>query len=312
MPYFSLIIPAYNRAFYLPKAIESVMAQTFIDWELIVVDDASTDNTEEIVSSFVQKEERIRYLKNKTNQERCVSRNRGIEAAAGKYICFLDSDDYHLPEHLAVLHEAILEKKEPEAVFFVNAWDETAQGVRRERTCPPLEDHELFTYLLTYTFNPQRTAIHKSIFCAWSFDPKIPGLEDFDFFLCAATRFPVYQIKKRTTVYVMHEGAYTMSAERPEKELGYFRYIFEKPELKSVLPASPRKRLLSMSYFHMAARDFKRGNGREVWNYGMRSFLLYPRGYNGRTNKPLAVMLLYSVPILGRLISGVVKSRKRN
>ena len=96
---FSIILPTYNRAHRINRAIESILEQRYSDWELIIVDDASTDNTEEVIQPYLS-DLRIRYLKNETNQERCVSRNIGIYTAKGDYICFLDSDDYHLPHHL--------------------------------------------------------------------------------------------------------------------------------------------------------------------------------------------------------------------
>ena len=132
--YFSIVIPTYNRASRIVQAIQSILTQSFQDFEIIVIDDASTDNTFQIVSEI--KDDRIKYYRNETNQERCLSRNKGIELAQGTYICFLDSDDYHLPNHLETLYLAIQEKKEPVAFFFTNAWDETEDGLRSERNCP--------------------------------------------------------------------------------------------------------------------------------------------------------------------------------
>ena len=86
---FSIIIPTYNRAAFLPKAIESVLAQTYTDWELIVVDDGSTDNTREVVAQY--NDERIIYIYQE-NAERSAARNNGISQAKGDFICFMDSD----------------------------------------------------------------------------------------------------------------------------------------------------------------------------------------------------------------------------
>ena len=87
----SVIMPSYNTADYIAESIKSVICQTYSDWELIIVDDCSTDDTDTVVSSF--KDERIRYLKNETNSGAAVSRNRALREAKGKYIAFLDSDD---------------------------------------------------------------------------------------------------------------------------------------------------------------------------------------------------------------------------
>lgn len=98
LPLVSVVMPAYNCEEYLPDAINSVIEQTYTNWELFVVDDCSTDDTESIVRSF--DDARIMYFRNEKNSGPAVSRNRGIEAAKGEYIAFLDSDDVWFPEKL--------------------------------------------------------------------------------------------------------------------------------------------------------------------------------------------------------------------
>lgn len=95
----SIIMPSYNTAGYIKETIESVISQTYEDWELIIVDDCSTDDTDKIVSHFL-KDERISYIKNEKNSGAAVSRNRALREARGKWIAFLDSDDLWLPEKL--------------------------------------------------------------------------------------------------------------------------------------------------------------------------------------------------------------------
>lgn len=87
----SIIMPSYNTARYISQTIDSVLAQTYVDWELIIVDDCSKDNTDEVVSKY--DDPRIHYLKNDVNSGAAVSRNRGLREAKGRYIAFLDSDD---------------------------------------------------------------------------------------------------------------------------------------------------------------------------------------------------------------------------
>lgn len=95
----SIIMPSYNTGSFLAESIRTVHAQTFSNWELLIVDDCSTDNTDEVVRPFLS-DERIRYLKNEKNSGAAVSRNRALREAKGKWIAFLDSDDLWMPEKL--------------------------------------------------------------------------------------------------------------------------------------------------------------------------------------------------------------------
>jgi len=98
MPKVSVIIPTYNRALLIRRAIASVLRQTYQDFEIIVIDDCSDDNTHVMVENF--KDKRIRYIKHLENKGSAAARNTGIKIAQGEYIAFQDSDDEWLPEKL--------------------------------------------------------------------------------------------------------------------------------------------------------------------------------------------------------------------
>lgn len=95
----SIIMPSYNTAKYIAAAIVSVQNQTYTNWELVVVDDCSTDDTDKVVKPLLS-DARIRYLKNEKNSGAAVSRNRALRESKGKWIAFLDSDDIWVPEKL--------------------------------------------------------------------------------------------------------------------------------------------------------------------------------------------------------------------
>ena len=95
----SIIMPSYNTANYIAESIKSVLTQTYNNWELIIVDDCSTDNTDDIVADFLV-DNRIKYLKNEQTSGAAISRNRALREANGKWIAFLDSDDLWNPEKL--------------------------------------------------------------------------------------------------------------------------------------------------------------------------------------------------------------------
>lgn len=95
----SIIMPSYNTAKFISETITSVLAQTYTNWELIIVDDCSTDDTDAVIRPYLA-DDRIRYIKNEKNSGAAVSRNRALREAKGKWIAFLDSDDLWLPEKL--------------------------------------------------------------------------------------------------------------------------------------------------------------------------------------------------------------------
>src|SRR5690554_6032761 len=99
----SVVIPTYNRVHVLPRAIDSVIAQTYPHWELLIVDDGSDDGTEELVAQYMNREPRIKFLERPSDRLRGgnACRNIGAEHAAGEYIAFLDSDDYWKQTRLA-------------------------------------------------------------------------------------------------------------------------------------------------------------------------------------------------------------------
>ena len=112
---FSIIIPTYNRAVTLVTALHSVLEQSFDDWELIIVDDGSTDNTEAIVNKLMLKHPKINYKKI-IHSGHVAAKNHGIEMARGNYITFLDSDDKYKPEHLQTYADIIFNEN-PDFIY---------------------------------------------------------------------------------------------------------------------------------------------------------------------------------------------------
>lgn len=112
-PKFSLIIPTYNRADFIAKTLQSALEQSYQDYEVIVVDDGSTDHTQQVVANFLS--EKVRYCKI-PNGERAKARNFGIQQARGDFITFLDSDDLLLPHYFQEAYNFLA--KNPQSVFF--------------------------------------------------------------------------------------------------------------------------------------------------------------------------------------------------
>jgi glycosyltransferase involved in cell wall biosynthesis len=120
MPLFSIVIPTYNRADFITETINSVLAQDDDDFEVVVVDDGSTDNTEALVLQTFGHLDKVRYDK-QVNSERGAARNKGIAEARGRYVVFLDSDDLMRANHLSALREII--EKHPGINFLATKYE---------------------------------------------------------------------------------------------------------------------------------------------------------------------------------------------
>ncbi len=133
-PLISIILPAYNAQNFIAATIESVLGQSYLNWELIVVDDGSTDQTQLIIESYKQKDERIVVVSNKQNSGVAHTRNTGLRYAKGEYIAFIDSDDTWVKDKLAVQHQFM-------SSLFVSlsytAYDRYKNGVYLNTVVPP-------------------------------------------------------------------------------------------------------------------------------------------------------------------------------
>lgn len=116
LPLVSVIMPAYNSEVFIEQAVQSIQDQTYPNWELIIVDDASTDGTVDMVKNKIRQNQKFQLLQNGENHGTGMARNLGIKTAKGRYICFLDADDLWLPEKLKVQVEFM--QKEDLAMSF--------------------------------------------------------------------------------------------------------------------------------------------------------------------------------------------------
>lgn len=175
----SVIMPTYNSAKFIGAAIESVINQTYSNFELIIIDDGSTDNTKEIIESY--NDSRIFYFY-QDNMDKAIARNNGIKKASGKFICFLDSDDYYFPNKLT--DQLTFLKNRPGIDLVVGNYirvDETDVLIRKNELNP-----NKFIGLKPFLFgNP--FPIHSSLIRSeyvkkiGGFDEKLKGGEDWDF-----------------------------------------------------------------------------------------------------------------------------------
>lgn len=174
-------MPVYNGAAYLAQAMDSILAQSLPDLELIVIDDGSTDDSAAIANAY--KDPRVRFLQNSCNLGLPLTRNRGVDAALGEYIAFLDSDDIALPHRLQLQTE-FLDTHLDIAAVGASVQPINAQGkvIGTDWRCPGdaafCKAMLLFkAYLVTSSFIARASVLH-----AYSFDPAIALAEDFNLY----------------------------------------------------------------------------------------------------------------------------------
>lgn len=182
MPFFSVIIPTYNRAKFLDRTIQSVLNQSEQDFELIIVDDGSTDNTKELVSKYITQHKHISYVYQE-NKERAVARNKGLTRAQGQYAVFLDSDDFFYPNHLEVLKMKI--KANPHIRVFATKSERLKNGVKLIPSSLSKKKEGLYIYrdFLQENFISCNLCILRLGTNYFNEDKAIQSLEDWQFVL---------------------------------------------------------------------------------------------------------------------------------
>jgi glycosyltransferase involved in cell wall biosynthesis len=204
-PKVSVVIPTYNRAEFVPVAIKSVLDQTFKDFEIIVVDDGSDDNTEEVVASLT--DHRIKYIRHATNKRISGARNTGIKNSAADYIAFLDDDDRWLPEKLekqvALLDRCSATTGGVYTGFFVV---ERSSGKLLETFCPGKRGNVYNDLLRKNCIRTASTVMlrKRCLAEAGLFDESIAYGEEYDLWLRVSRKFLFECISEPLVVYSVH------------------------------------------------------------------------------------------------------------
>lgn len=187
----SVIIPTYNRLSFLTEAVESVLAQSCQFFELIIVDDGSTDETADFVRKVAGN---VRYL-SQSNRGPSAARNRGIAAAKGRFITFLDSDDLWHPDKLGIQVDFMNAHPEAMVCYTDEIW------IRRGVRVNPRQKHRkhsgwIFEHCLPLCIvSPSSVLMRRGFFeTVGLFDEALPSCEDYDLWLRASLRFPFHFI----------------------------------------------------------------------------------------------------------------------
>lgn len=256
MPRVSIIIPTYNSAKFLPATLESVFQQTFQDYEIILIDDGSTDNTREVLVPY---QSRIRYLYQE-NQERSAARNYGLLLAQGELIAFLDSDDLWLPHKLERQVQVMNEHPEVILAFsqarYIDPVGNPTAFCGEWLDGKPVKDIEIRSFFEDFAqgnvvYGGGSTALVRKevIEKAGGFDPAITHGEDWDLWWRISTLGPFAYIPEPLIYYRVFGWKKLLQRQSTERALQEHLYVIEKN--LGHLPPEAKQRLYPLAQCHM-------------------------------------------------------------
>jgi glycosyltransferase involved in cell wall biosynthesis len=207
VPTVSVVVPAYNQAHYLPQTLDSIRAQTYTDYEIVLVDDGSTDETPAVAHHYA---DIVRYI-HQSNQGLAAARNTGIQAARGRYVALLDSDDMWTPDYLARMMS--LARQEPKtAVFYcgVDYIDCNAQPLPQAGSSHIVPPDQMYHAMLRANFLACNAVLMQrdAVLTVGLFDPNFRRLQDWELWLRMLRRGDQFRgIPDQLAYYRMHDSS---------------------------------------------------------------------------------------------------------
>ncbi|MFQ3658405.1 MAG: glycosyltransferase family 2 protein [Anaerolineae bacterium] len=206
MPLISVVLPTYNRAHWLPRAVETVLAQDTADWELIIVNDCSTDDTANVADRFAAQDSRIRVVHNPVNRKLPASLNIGFALATGAYFTWTSDDNLYRPQALRVLANALDAHADVGVVYsaltIIDA-DDRPIGKR-----PALPMHYMTFKNVAGASFMYRRDVHEAL---GGYDESLFLVEDYDFWLRASVHFKMLSLPDDLYMARMHDQNLTTS-----------------------------------------------------------------------------------------------------
>lgn len=196
----SIILPTYNGSRYIQQSIDSCLQQSFSDFELIIVNDCSTDNTLSIVEEYAQKDKRVRIISNEKNLRLPLSLNKGFDAASGKYFTWTSDDNYYAPNALQTLYDYIQQQSDVDLVYANYTLVNDENKILGTKTFNNVYDSFHYWLGCGACFLYKRE-IHTTL---KGYNPSFFLIEDYEFFLRAYTKFKFLYIN-RTDLYYYRE-----------------------------------------------------------------------------------------------------------
>ena len=273
---FSIIIPTYNRCELIKQSIVALKAQSYLNWECIIINDGSTDDTEIIIPEIIKNDNRFKLI-NQPNFERAISRNNGAKLAKGEYFIFLDSDDYFKPSHLQDISNFIKQDIEKSKMYFTNGKfinNNTEEIIFKDKI-PYILPIDFF---LENSVVPARVCLHNSIFNYFSFDPRTIIVEDtvlwteiieFNAIKYIPIDSVIYQLHEDNSVNIEKHNAYL-------QRLNGLKVLFYKKNVGNKIPNATKRKHLNRCYYGIS--DYYSHQNKKIISlyWILKSIITYP------------------------------------
>ncbi len=257
----SIVIPAYNAGKFISSTIDSILEQSYINWELIVVNDGSEDNTGDVIKAYVIKDKRISVI-SKENGGVSETRNVGLEAAKGDFITFLDADDFWLKDNLQKKVYYLVNNPEVDYVFSNSMHSD--ENLNNQRPSPEGKDENILDDLLLWNGEvipgpcSNILARRKCFDSGIRFDPRLSTIADQHYTVQLAAKHKGKLIKEILWIYRVLPGSMSKSLKLMEEDaLMVYQLYAENNYFKS---ASFRRKCFSNMYMIVGASWWKDGN----------------------------------------------------
>ncbi len=267
----SIIIPAYNQAAFIGQTLESVFAQTFRDFEVIVVNDASADNTRQVLTPFM---ERIQYIQNEHNLGLPKVMNIGARAAVGEYIVFLDSDDLWLDNMLEVQVQAL--NSNPDLAFVSGGcYEIDANNQIKKKMFGGPDRQKTFDDLFSDNFVLKLTTlVRRDMFVdVGGFDENLTAVCDYDLWLRLAKRYSFAYTNAILGKYRVHNSNMTKNF---DENLADHLRLFQKPEIVGHLSVREQRMKRAWLFYRYAGWYASTNEWGQANKYYFKATLEYP------------------------------------
>lgn len=212
----SIIICTFNRANYIAQSLDSILKQTFTSYEVIVIDDGSSDNTEEIARGYAARDERIKYFKSEQNLGIAPSRNKGVTLARGEYIAMLDSDDYWVGADKLARQIEVLENDRKIVLIGTSIICVDENGGELKRDIFASEDKIIRARILAKNqFMQSSVVFRRDVFKETSgYQENLKVCEDFDLWLAMGSKGKFANLVEPLVAYRLHSGGISKERKR--------------------------------------------------------------------------------------------------